>query len=86
MINSQGRKNGATFVAPCQAPRVGLEPTAYRLTAGRSTIELSGKAFRLLRRIVYHEVWVNANLNCARTVCLLRSCNFAQTCYAYRSF
>jgi hypothetical protein len=26
------------------APRVGLEPTTYRLTAGRSTIELSGKA------------------------------------------
>ncbi len=25
------------------APRVGLEPTTYRLTAGRSTIELSGK-------------------------------------------
>ena len=24
------------------APRVGLEPTTYRLTAGRSTIELSG--------------------------------------------
>ncbi len=25
-----------------KAPRVGLEPTTYRLTAGRSTIELTG--------------------------------------------
>lgn len=30
-------------VAFQMAPRVGLEPTTYRLTAGRSTIELSGK-------------------------------------------
>ena len=30
-------------VAFYMAPRVGLEPTTYRLTAGRSTIELSGK-------------------------------------------
>lgn|GEM_PF-4067579 len=25
-----------------KAPRVGFEPTTYRLTAGRSTVELSG--------------------------------------------
>ncbi len=27
-----------------KAPRVGFEPTTYRLTAGRSTVELSGNA------------------------------------------
>src|SRR5688500_9939928 len=29
-------------LARCAAPRLGLEPRTYRLTAGRSTIELSG--------------------------------------------
>jgi glucokinase len=43
------------------APRVGLEPTAYRLTAGRSTIELSGKTILLLRGKVYHDTDVAAN-------------------------
>ena len=31
-----------------QAPRLGLEPRTYRLTAGRSTIELSGKETGLI--------------------------------------
>ncbi len=36
LVAQQGHSvNGKT-------PRVGLEPTTYRLTAGRSTIELSG--------------------------------------------
>ena len=30
---------------PAMAPRVGLEPTTYRLTAGCSTIELSRNVF-----------------------------------------
>lgn len=33
-------------------PRVGLEPTTYRLTAGRSTIELSGKNLFFARLIL----------------------------------
>jgi hypothetical protein len=36
------------------APRVGFEPTTYRLTAGRSTVELSGIAFAIERGKVYH--------------------------------
>jgi hypothetical protein len=43
------------------APRVGLEPTTYRLTAGRSTIELSGTAITLSRGIVYHGYTTAAN-------------------------
>ncbi len=31
--------------AALESPRVGLEPTTYRLTAGRSTIELTGNEF-----------------------------------------
>ena len=45
-----GHKKPRFRVAFQMAPRVGLEPTTYRLTAGRSTIELSGKNlfFKLL--------------------------------------
>lgn len=35
-------KNPGTLRHRGHAPRVGLEPTTYRLTAGRSTIELTG--------------------------------------------
>ena len=42
------------------APRVGLEPTTYRLTAGRSTIELSGnKSFYYLIIVVNIFSFVN---------------------------
>ncbi len=34
-----------------KAPRVGFEPTTYRLTAGRSTVELSGNASNRRKRL-----------------------------------
>ena len=42
--NPAGRKRKGREIAAFLflAPRVGFEPTTYRLTAGRSTIELSG--------------------------------------------
>ena len=40
---------GTNESAENQAPRVGFEPTTNRLTAGCSTIELSGKSFGLGR-------------------------------------
>ena len=50
ICRTQGTKKPRFRVAFQMAPRVGLEPTTYRLTAGRSTIELSGKNlfFKLL--------------------------------------
>ena len=36
------RKKGVTVNKSVMAPRVGFEPTTYRLTADRSTAELSG--------------------------------------------
>ena len=43
ICRTQGTKKPRFRVVFQMAPRVGLEPTTYRLTAGRSTIELSGK-------------------------------------------
>lgn len=40
-------------VAFKEAPRTGFEPVTYRLTAGRSTVELSRKACVLLERLQY---------------------------------
>jgi hypothetical protein len=40
---------------PEGAPRAGFEPTTYRLTAGRSTVELAGKGGRVFapRLVIY---------------------------------
>jgi hypothetical protein len=44
------KKAVGSFQRPLKrvAPRTGLEPVTYRLTAGRSTIELSGKVPAIL--------------------------------------
>src|SRR5450755_3725924 len=47
------RQKATDWVAFQKAPRTGLEPVTYQLTAGRSTIELSRNVFVLLERLQY---------------------------------
>ena len=52
---SPRKQNKPRLIArACEAPRVGLEPTTYRLTAGRSTIELTGNRVVLRRGLARH--------------------------------
>ena len=52
------------------APRVGLEPTAYRLTAGCSTIELPRNTFVYSRQMLLYAIARCMSTTISKNICI----------------